>query len=877
MRREQSDGLLMSDSIYMFDEKKQGFPIYSRVIQFATILIGSWGVIGLLLEALAAPVHYLTINLVILLFAGLMYAFCIIASFDLVKLFFVLLFYVLFFLSRIKKLENGFYIFENLILERISNYYEIVTYRYVADYTNAERDITLIMIMIVIPVVTLLSVAVIRNRLVSVAGIILFLPVIINFGFGLIPSERYLIAYLMAVLYMTRSSYHSHKLSNREQKLMLHRINSQAAIWLSIICLSIFLLIKLIVSEESYESISEIKDVKHELQTKVFNYNWQDFTELVSDIKRLPQPKAVGGLNGGYLGTIGEVEYTESEQLRVTALRRSIESGLYLKGYVGSVYTGKRWKEHSDKMKEEYKRLSATFAKEDFNPVNILGQFMENNSGEGYLFPMEEKSEMTIEYENANKNFLYVPYITDYSQLGNIKYVQDLYVEPKKKKNSYTLQFDDRLFSTDTSKITSYYSNMREKAIIVDKSVSERLYEDFVREAYTQLPEKGLERLKEEFSDTEVIRNYIEKATLNPNVRLILGNMNFTSDFVEIFKILYVLDYLSSNTTYSLSPGKLPAGKDFVEYFLFENKKGYCAHYASAATLMLRVMGVPARYVEGYAISSSDINANSIEVHQEASSVENSVSSSRGVSALDNRVIELSVKDSNAHAWVEVYLNGSGWIPVDFTAASALSNFIPGMDTEVATIPAPDRTPSQEEEKTVPTEKPTPIPTKPASKTAAQGTSQKSDLEVRAEKKKLDSLFLWVFIILVIGALSLIFFYYKLKNKNNIEDKNRNWYALVLYMKIEKILKICKQLGESGNRLEDIEEDVKENCPYLDPAAFETCMEIIRKARFGKGNITREEVRQVENLYFNLFDKAYQQQDLLRKAYMKLLFSLNFT
>ena len=44
-----------------------------------------------------------------------------------------------------------------------------------------------------------------------------------------------------------------------------------------------------------------------------------------------------------------------------------------------------------------------------------------------------------------------------------------------------------------------------------------------------------------------------------------------------------------------------------MEYFLTENKKGYCMHFASAGVLLLRAAGVPARYVEGYVVNEGDI------------------------------------------------------------------------------------------------------------------------------------------------------------------------------------------------------------------------------------------------------------------------------
>jgi hypothetical protein len=83
-----------------------------------------------------------------------------------------------------------------------------------------------------------------------------------------------------------------------------------------------------------------------------------------------------------------------------------------------------------------------------------------------------------------------------------------------------------------------------------------------------------------------------------------------------------------------------PTERDFVEYFLFENHKGYCVHFASATVALLRSAGVPARYVEGYAVSPSDF---------------------------ENNDEWADIPDSRSHAWVEIYLSSVGWVPVEAT------------------------------------------------------------------------------------------------------------------------------------------------------------------------------------------------------------------
>ena len=61
----------------------------------------------------------------------------------------------------------------------------------------------------------------------------------------------------------------------------------------------------------------------------------------------------------------------------------------------------------------------------------------------------------------------------------------------------------------------------------------------------------------------------------------------------------------ASLAVYDTDPGPTPASEDFAEYFLFENHKGFCVHFATAAALLYRMCGYPSAYVEGYAVPAS--------------------------------------------------------------------------------------------------------------------------------------------------------------------------------------------------------------------------------------------------------------------------------
>lgn len=105
-------------------------------------------------------------------------------------------------------------------------------------------------------------------------------------------------------------------------------------------------------------------------------------------------------------------------------------------------------------------------------------------------------------------------------------------------------------------------------------------------------------------------------------------------------KAIVIQDYLRT-LPYNEAIPTPPADQDPVDWFLFQQREGYCDYYASAMVLMLRSQGVPARWVRGYAGGEFDAE--------------------RGVYV---------VRESVAHSWPEVYFPGFGWERFEPTPAS---------------------------------------------------------------------------------------------------------------------------------------------------------------------------------------------------------------
>lgn len=131
-----------------------------------------------------------------------------------------------------------------------------------------------------------------------------------------------------------------------------------------------------------------------------------------------------------------------------------------------------------------------------------------------------------------------------------------------------------------------------------------------------------------------------------------------------------IITFFDENYTYTLRPGYQFGGNDYITYFLMRNKKGYCAHFASAAVMMFRYMGIPARYVEGYVLSYNDVMLDGELVSDAAYEDYYDGYSQLG----ETGVVTVEIPDSNAHAWVEIYIEGKGWIVVDPTPSARTEN-----------------------------------------------------------------------------------------------------------------------------------------------------------------------------------------------------------
>lgn len=356
---------------------------------------------------------------------------------------------------------------------------------------------------------------------------------------------------------------------------------------------------------------------------------------------------STGGLNNGRLGGVSSIRPDFETDLKVTFAPYSYDT-VYLKSFTGSHYSGNQWSEHSylgtypealALVTDDINAISqavitetavfldstaiASYDAQYQPPTEALGkmeiQCLDTDASDFLpYYSSQEQCSLNREGTYPELTISYSPYLGNYDEVLEVRELPlsyDLYV------HEFCLQIPDEL-----KPVLSNYC-------------AEQNFPGIAGGEFTEAP-----------SDVEDINAY----------RLNVAQAIY-AHFVEDFD-------------YTMSPGTTPYRQDFVEYFLTTQKRGVCAHFAASATMLLRSMGIPARYVEGYCIPLSvmsegqPVDENYAEWYQGPSQI------------TEEGVLSVNVTDAQAHAWVEIYLEGYGFVPFEMTPPDFMDEAEEGFD-----------------------------------------------------------------------------------------------------------------------------------------------------------------------------------------------------
>lgn len=317
------------------------------------------------------------------------------------------------------------------------------------------------------------------------------------------------------------------------------------------------------------------------------------------------------------LGDAGPLQYTGKTVLRISV---EVPGRVYLKGFSTAVYSENRWQQLAPGIYREFSEISDFDWERTSQPV-YFPFFTNALSTAPYRVTVEN---VAAPHGNIYFPSQLVPNSQDAS-VANASFAQDICLVPENDVRTHTFYYyqPDVLLRGDEARVP-------------EAQQTESLYRDFVTRQYLGVPEGFEQSIASWWKDAQPLCE-----AYSPSVDAIPEP--YRQRIAAAWTIAYLLDQTAQ---YDAETPAVPAGEDFVSYFLNQSRRGYCMHFASAATLLLRSIGIPARYVSGYAVTVA-----------EAGTVE--------------------VPDSAAHAWVEIYLDGYGWHPVEVTPVAGVEIPVP--------------------------------------------------------------------------------------------------------------------------------------------------------------------------------------------------------
>ena len=387
------------------------------------------------------------------------------------------------------------------------------------------------------------------------------------------------------------------------------------------------------------------------------------------------------GLTRGDLTSLSSIRFSGATALKV---RVSNHSSLYLRDYAGAVYSNSGWDNISA---QDFSTLANSV---DIAPQNLLASaaMLGENTPETFNLAVRNIASTPLS--------IWTPpgLVTHADEITNAGYVQDtaLAFASSASSSEYAIDaipVDMALYSVPNAKSnglkaayqktagTAYNLSHVEGDDAKNVRDAAKRYIDYLFDVYTQLPD-GTQAAAETLLKTYNIGMSYENGALN------------LAETCQSIRLL-----LSERCSYDYSPPEMPEGVDFATWFLQDAQSGYCVHFATTATVLLRALGIPARYAEGYIVIQKDY-----EKEPDAEGY-------------------INIEDTHAHAWVEVFDPSLlEWVPVEMTKSAtrntqqtpSQSGEPSGETTESLSENTPEITP---EPTPTPTPEPTPEPTAP--------------------------------------------------------------------------------------------------------------------------------------------------------------------
>ncbi|MDF2905064.1 MAG: transglutaminase protein [Herbinix sp.] len=685
-------------------------------------------------------------------------------------------------------------------------------------YQARFSNITIFMICIIGVIIFFLLT---KTQLLKISLAVLLVTVLVLLSINEINISKVVVAiclfYLLSIILECYGIIYARKAGKQEKK--------ESILYLAPICLLLAVLAVAMPSKEEplqWKAVHSIYDsIKEQIErwsTDLDYYMSEHSTEFfISLTGYSDEDSELANENGALI---------KNEKVAIKFTGSVRNRPIYLIGSVNDTYTGHSWeKSHTDYLpgEQEYKldfmELAYALSRQDI--VSL-----ENNR---YV----ERVTLKVEYDNIKTKTFFYPLKTSWFNLlsdstfpeaapSNITFdkpkgrgtiYEGVFYEMNLNGEQFVKMLEEAdTFSYDTAQSVKLDSFrwLESNTLMQDNTNSFVSRWDFyelfreraklIKGKYTLLPEGIPNRVKELAEE-------------------------ITAEYDTTYDKLKAIEAYLQKYTYSLSPMNPSEGQDFVDYFLFEGKKGYCTSYATAMAVLGRSIGVPMRYMEGFVAKFE---------HQDEE---------------DNMY---QIKNSQAHAWAEAYFEGVGWIPFEATAPFVSSRYTTWVEEQKAEVPGEGYPGHYEGEI-------------PEGAMPDNGGYVAPELEEEEPTNEVLAGVLATGGAILIILIIILTYYYVLKFRHrkeyNKSDSSRKMYLIFL-----KILEVLKKEGfhlDEGETILMLAQRVKDHFHY-DCITFLEVTNIFMRYRYAEEVVTEEELGRVVLYQNGLVLKRREEQPKLK-------------
>ena len=320
----------------------------------------------------------------------------------------------------------------------------------------------------------------------------------------------------------------------------------------------------------------------------------------------------------------GDLAQGERTVMKITS---NVENDpkMYLAGKTFDTFDGKSWDKTDDSATDE----------RTIDTIETMSAVLDYG-GEEFASDMTRRVSATVEFVDMHTLCLFAPAKT-LQVKDDDAYLKRLggdfvFTEKKYAKEPYTIVYNR--FNKDSDEFKKMLNSPH----------------SLTPESFMAAKERSAAATDVNFEDykkyhDQIYRYYLSDVTLSPELKSYMDDLlsGAETDYEKLLR----LEGMFADFTYTDSPGKLPESiqnpSGFLDYFILEKKAGYCSYYATSFVLLARAYGIPARYVQGFAVPFGNYQ-------------------------------RIEVSSARAHAWPEAYIDGVGWFVFEPT---------PGMKKEV--------------------------------------------------------------------------------------------------------------------------------------------------------------------------------------------------